>query len=174
MPITLYDATVLSFLQTLDGVSRFLDRGLTHCQENGIDLDEIVETRLFPDMNPFRFQVQSVAHHSKGAIEGVYAELFLPPPRIGRLGYTELQALVEDARRALQELTPEAVNAFEGRDVTFRIGERSLAFRAEDFLLSFSMPNLNFHATTAYDILRSKGVPLGKRDYLGRLRTKPL
>ena len=47
-----------------------------------------------------------------------------------------------------------------------------LLFTVEDFLLSFSIPNLHFHATTAYDILRMKGVPLGKRDYLGRIRVK--
>jgi hypothetical protein len=51
-------------------------------------------------------------------------------------------------------------------------GERQADFTAENFLLSFSQPNFYFHATTAYAILRWKGVPLGKRDYTGRLRLK--
>ena len=64
------------------------------------------------------------------------------------------------------------VNALEGKDVVFQLGERRVPFVAEDFLLSFSVPNFHFHATTAYDLLRQRGMPLGKRDYLGRLRLK--
>jgi len=72
----------------------------------------------------------------------------------------------------LSALTPEAVNALGGKDVTFALGERKLPFTAEGFLMSFSLPNFFFHATTAYDILRHKGAPLGKRDFMGRLKLK--
>ena len=64
------------------------------------------------------------------------------------------------------------VEAYEGKDVIFKFGQAAMPFTAEGFLMSFSLPNLHFHATTAYDILRTKGVPLGKRDYLGPLRLK--
>jgi hypothetical protein len=64
------------------------------------------------------------------------------------------------------------VNGFEGKDVMFEFGETKLPFTAEGFLMSFSLPNLHFHATTAYDILRTKAVPLGKRDYMGPMRIK--
>ena len=69
-------------------------------------------------------------------------------------------------------MTPEEVNALEGRDMVFQFGERKMPFTVEGFLMSFSMPNLHFHATTGYDILRTRGVPLGKRDYMGPLRLK--
>ena len=59
-----------------------------------------------------------------------------------------------------------------GRDVSFKVGDRALPFTAEGFLMSFSLPNFFFHATTAYDILRHRGVPLGKRDFMGRLKLK--
>ena len=62
------------------------------------------------------------------------------------------------------------VNGIEGRDVIFSVGDRKIPFKAEGFLMSFSLPNFYFHATTAYDILRKKGVPLGKRDFLGKMR----
>jgi hypothetical protein len=172
MAISLYDATVSCFLQTLGGVAGVLERGLSHCTDNGLDPNEIVETRLCGDMLPFRFQVLSVAHHSRGAIEGVRAGVFSPPPSRPELTYSDLQALVADARGALEALSPGEVNALEGRDVTFQAGERKLPFVAEGFLLSFSLPNFYFHATTTYDILRSKGVPLGKRDFMGQLRFK--
>ena len=67
---------------------------------------------------------------------------------------------------------PADVNALEGKDVSFQFRDTKIPFVAENFLLSFSLPNFHFHATTAYDILRSKGVPLGKRDYMGKLRLK--
>ena len=172
MAISLYDVSVTSFLQVLGGVSGFLERGLAHCQDNGIDPEEIVETRLWSDMLPFRFQIISVAHHSKGAIDGCKAGVFSPPGTMEPLSYAALQGLVADARTALQALTPEEVNALEGRDMAFQFGERRMPFTVEGFLMSFSTPNLHFHATTAYDILRSKGVPLGKRDYMGALRLK--
>ena len=72
----------------------------------------------------------------------------------------------------LSAWTPEAVNALCGRDVVFHVGERQMPFTAEGFLMSFSLPNFYFHATTAYDILRTNGVPLGKRDFMGRLKLK--
>lgn len=172
MAISLYDVSVTSFLQTLGAVSGFLDRGLAHCEDNGIDPATIVETRLHEDMLPFRFQIISVAHHTRGAVEGVMAGMQGPPGAGGPSDYAGLQALVKDAQDALQAVSAEAVNALEGRDMVFQIGERKMPFTAEGFLLSFSTPNLHFHATTAYDILRQKGVPLGKRDYLGRMRLK--
>jgi hypothetical protein len=172
MAITLYDATVGSFLQVLGGVTGFLDRGLAHCRDNNIDPGEIVETRLYGDMLPFRFQVLCVAHHSLGAIEGVKKGLFGPPNDPTPYTYEQLQGLVADARAGLEKWTPAEVNALEGRDVTFQTGDYKSPFVAEGFLLSLSLPNFYFHATTAYDILRSKGVPIGKRDYVGQLRRK--
>ena len=172
MATSLYDLSVRSFLQTLRGVEGFLDRGLSHCMENNIDPEEVVETRLFPDMLPFRFQLQSVGHHSLGAIEGVKKGEFSPPPEIPPHDYRGMQKLVADSRAALEKLDPAEVNALEGKDVVFKFRSFEMPFTAENFLMSFSLPNFYFHATTAYDILRMKGVPLGKRDFMGQMRMK--
>jgi uncharacterized protein len=150
----------------------FLDRGLSHLQDNNIDPQEIVDTRLYADMLPFWFQISSVAHHSIDAIEGCKKGVFSPGGAQPPLSYADLQKLVADSIVALKALSPDEVNGLEGRDVIFQIGERKMPFVAEGFLLSFSIPNLFFHATTAYDILRTKGVPLGKRDFLGAMRMK--
>ena len=82
------------------------------------------------------------------------------------------QKLVEDAKASLEKITPDALNACQGKDVTFHLGKHQLPFTAENFLLSFSFPNFYFHATTAYDILRGRGVKIGKGDFLGRMRMK--
>jgi len=140
--------------------------------DQGIDPGEVVETRLAPDMLPFRFQIVSVAQHSRGAMEAAKSGLFVPPSGKPDLDYAALQALVMEARSELSLLTPQTVNALIGRDVTFKLGDRALPFTTEGFLMSFSLPNFFFHATTAYDILRHKGAPLGKRDFIGRLKLK--
>src|SRR5262245_34632042 len=98
MAIALYDLSVANYLQTLDAVVGFLQKGLDHFSANNVDLDEIVDTRLAPDMLPFRFQLQSVAHHSRGAIEGVKNGLFQPPPPAPAYDYPGLQQLVADAK----------------------------------------------------------------------------
>jgi len=172
MGVPLYDLTVASYLQTLGGVAGFLEKGAKHCGENSIDPESIVETRLWGDMLPFRFQVISVVHHSRGAIEGAKTGVFSPPSETRPLTYAQLQGLVGEARDALKALAPADVNALEGKDVTFQMRDFKIPFTAENFLMSFSLPNFYFHASTAYDILRSKGVPLGKRDFMGAMRMK--
>ena len=149
MAISLYDVTVASYLQALGGVSGFLDRGLAHCRDNNIDPEEIVETRLYGDMLPFRFQIVSVAHHSAGAIEGVKNGAFAPPSDTRPHDYAALQGVVAETRDKLAKLSREEVNALEGGDVLFQIRDFKMPFTAENFLMSFSLPNFYFHATTA-------------------------
>ncbi|MCE9522425.1 MAG: DUF1993 domain-containing protein [Alphaproteobacteria bacterium] len=172
MAISLYDLSVASYLQTLGGVAGVLERGHAHFIKNNIDPNDLVETRLVPDMLPLKFQVLSVAAHSLGAIEGVKKGVFSPPGTMPELDYKGLQNVVTDTRDALAKLAPDEVNALEGRDMVFQMREMKIPFTAEGFLMSFSLPNFYFHAATAYDILRLNGVPLGKRDFLGAMRMK--
>ena len=172
MAVSLYDVSVGTFQQILGSVANFLEKGLAHCRDKNIDPNEFVEARLHPDMAPLRFQIVSVAHHSAGAIDALKSGEFRPPSGMGSLDYPALQALVIDARAKLKAVAPSDVDDAAGRDVTFRLGDRTIPFTAEGFLLSFSLPNFYFHATTAYDILRSKGVAIGKRDYLGQMKLK--
>jgi hypothetical protein len=80
--------------------------------------------------------------------------------------------MIGKAETALEAFSPDEVNGWAGKELDLQIGPRRLAFTSENLILSFSLPNFHFHAVTAYDILRSRGVPLGKGDYEGRLRTK--
>jgi len=171
MAISFYDVSVASYLQILGAASGFLAKGRAHCEKNGIDLSQVVETRLTSDMLPFRFQVIAVAHHSLGAIQAIEAGVFRPPA-VADQSYGDLEKLVADARSGLQSYKRETIEALEGRDVVFKLGERSMPFVARDFVLSFSLPNFYFHAATAYDILRIKGAPIGKRDFMGAPRIK--
>src|SRR5436305_113270 len=134
MAFSLYDASVANYVQILGAISGCLDKSLAHFREKGVDPAEIVETRLASDMLPLRFQIVSVAHHSRGAMEAAKNGVFSPSMGKPDLDYAALQALVTEARDQLAALTPEAVNALAGREVTFKFGERELPFTVEGFL----------------------------------------
>ena len=169
MALTLYDATVGTYKQILSSIEGVLSKGREHCEANGIDLNDVVETRLIDDMLPFRFQVISVAHHSLGAMKGVNAGEF-GPPSMEDQDYAALQSLVGDALAGLDDYSEDKVNGFLGKEMVFKMGSMTMPFIAEDFLLTFSLPNFYFHATTTYDIIRMQGATIGKGDFLGRMR----
>jgi hypothetical protein len=123
-------------------------------------------------MAPFHFQIEALVHHSVWGLEAVKTGVFAPPALIGAMPFANLQAMVGQGVTALRALTPDEVNGWAGKNLDLQIGPRRLAFTSETLILSFSLPNFYFHAVTAYDILRTRGVPLGKRDYEGRLRTR--
>jgi len=174
MSISLYDLSVPTFLQTVRAMGGFLDRATTHCAETGADPDSFVNSRLFDDMAPFHFQIEAAWHHSVWGVEALKTGAFTPPGLVGPVPFADLRAMIGKAEAALEAFTPEEINACTGKNLDLQIGPRQLAFTAETFILSFSLPNFHFHAVTAYDILRSRGVPIGKRDYEGRLRTRPV
>jgi hypothetical protein len=172
MAFSLYAATIPSYRQILGAVAALLVKAETFCSEKALPPEEIIQARLAGDMLPFAYQVKSTSVHSLGAIEGVRKGVFspdlTPPPQ----NFHDLKNTVAQALAALETIDPQEVDGLVGRDMRFAFGERQINFTAEDFLLSFSQPNFYFHATTAYDILRWKGLPIGKRDYTGRLRLK--
>lgn len=172
MSISLYAATIPSYRQTLGAVSGLLRTAQAFCAEKRMEASELIQARLAPDMLPFAYQVKSTAVHSLGAIEGVRRGVFspdrTPPPET----FAALEARVADTLSALEAIQSSEIESFIGRDMRFESGNHRLEFTAEDFLLSFSLPNFYFHAATAYDILRWKGAPIGKRDFMGRLRLR--
>ena len=170
MVLSFYDITVPNYLQVLNAVAAVLDKGKSHCEENNIDLADIVATRLIDDMYPFQFQVISVVHHSQGAMKGYESGEFTPPDGYGEPDYAGLQELVQGAISYVSSKDEDEVNSWEGNRMIFKLGGNELPFTVANFAQTFSMPNFYFHAATTYDILRMKGAPLGKRDFLGAMR----
>jgi hypothetical protein len=173
MSFSLYAATVPSYCQILESVGRLLGTADAWCADKGLAANDIIQARLAEDMLPFGYQVKSTAVHSLGAIEGVRKGVFSPDTTPPPETFAALKARIADALAALSAIEAAEVDAFVGRDMRFAFGNRHLDFTAENFLLSFSQPNFYFHATTAYDILRWKGIPIGKRDFTGKPRTNP-
>ena len=172
MTLSLYAAIVPNYVQILGAVAGLLDKAEAHCADTGTNQADLLAAKLADDMLPFGYQVKSCSAHSIGAIEGVRAGVFSPDMTPWPTTFEGLRAAIKNALAKVEALSPDEVNGFVGQDMRFEMGEFRMPFTAEEFLLSFSQPNFYFHATTAYDILRWKGVKLGKRDFMGRPRLK--
>ena len=172
MSFSLYAATIPSYRQILSSVSDLLGKAEAFCAEKGVAPRDIIEARLAEDMLPFSYQVKSTAVHSLGAIEGVRRGVFSPDTTTPPDNFAALKTHIAQTIAVLESIDPAEVDGFVGRDMRFAFGERHIDFTADNFLLSFSQPNFYFHAATTYDILRWKGVGVGKRDFLGRTRKK--
>jgi uncharacterized protein len=172
MAFSLYEATIPSYRQILGAVAGLLGKAESYCAEQKLPPEEIIQARLAPNMLPFAYQVKATTTHSLGAIEGLRKGVFSPDTTPPPQTFAALKTTVSDTLAALEAIDAAEIDAFLGRDMRFAFGERQVNYTAENFLLSFSQPNFYFHATTAYDILRWKGLPLAKRDFVGRVRIK--
>ena len=169
MTLTLYDATIPRFVQTIGAIAVILERGRIFCAETGLDPEDLADTRLHPDMKPLRFQIRAALHFSMGSLDALSTGTLGVPNDPTFVDYLGLEAKVAAALKRLNGIIPSAIDDHAATEIIFNAGERRPRFTAQGLLLSFALPNLHFHATTAYDIIRMRGVPLGKRDYLGRL-----
>lgn len=169
MAASFYDITVGSYTQIVESAVGVLEKGADHFAEQGVALDDVVESRLIDDMANFHFQVVCITHHSLEALNAMASGEFTPP-NYEPMDYAALQALTAGTLEQLKARSVDEVNALADGSLVFKIGGNEIPFSNANFALSFSLPNFYFHATTAYDILRAKGVPLGKRDFLGALK----
>lgn len=171
MSLSLYDVVARTYRQFLPGVVRCLGKGRDHFAALGRDVETLVQSRLYPDMLPFHFQIVTLVHMSAGAVRAAREGTFGAPDLTLAFDYAGLESHAREALAEIEAIDPAELDALAGGRVTFRAGEVTLPFRTEDFFLSFAVPHFYFHTTTAYDLLRMAGVPLGKADYLGEPRT---
>jgi uncharacterized protein len=172
MTFSLYSATIPSYCQILGAVAALVDKAEAFCNEKELPALDILDARLAADMQPFAYQVKSTVVHSLGAIEGVRKGVFSPDNTTPPQDFAVLKTRIVETIASLEAIEAAEIDSFVGRDMRFAFGDRHVDFTAENFLVSFSQPNFYFHAATTYDILRWKGLPIGKRDFTGRTRTK--
>ncbi|MFN2099973.1 DUF1993 family protein [Altererythrobacter sp. MF3-039] len=173
MALTLYDAFVPTCQQILGALNGVLDKGQAYAAEHGISDDEMLGARLAEDMWNLPWHPRSCWMHSAYAIAQVKTGEFTPNFETIPDSWDGMRAQVQTALDDLEKVSADELEAIADNSVHFVLGgKRLMEFTVQDFLLSFSIPNVMFHATTAYDILRMKGVPLSKRDFMGAPRTK--
>ena len=168
MPLSMYHAAVPAYARGLTALAGILDKGATHAHANGVEPATLIAARLAPDMWPLGRQVRGVANH---ATRGPARLAGLSPPEFDGADATfdDLKARLEWARAFVNGVDPAAMDAGEDHEITFPIGGEQQTLTGREYLLGFSLPNFYFHLTTAYDILRHKGVPLAKADFIGKV-----
>lgn len=174
MAITLYDAFVPSCQQILGGLSGLIDKGEAHVKEHGLEDSELIDATLAETMWTLPWHVRACWVHGAYTFDQLPTGEFTPDFTDVPASWDAMRTMVDDAQSRLAQVTADQVEAIADKTVAFVLGgKRLMEFSGQDFLLSFNQPNFYFHATTFYDILRHKGVALGKRDFMGapRLRT---
>lgn len=166
MPLSMYQASVPPCLRMLTNLSAILDKAAAHAAARKIDPSVFLNARLFPDMYPLVRQVQLASDLAKGAGARLAGK---EPPKYPdtEASFDELKARIGKTIEFLKTLKAGQIDGSEDRDITIPMGGQPRTFKGQAYLLDFVLPNLYFHATTAYAILRHGGVEVGKRDFLG-------
>jgi hypothetical protein len=167
MATSFHEISVPVFQQFLKALHGVLDKGEKHCAEKGIEPATLFEARLAEDMQPLAFQVLMAISHSVGALALLRGETFARPSGID--SFAGAKRVIEEALATLEAIQPAELADAAEKPVEVKFPGRELKFVGLGYLLSYAMPQFFFHVTTAYDILRHEGVPVGKRDFLGRI-----
>jgi hypothetical protein len=154
-------------VRTLNNLSHILKKGAAHAESKKIDPQVLVNARLYPDMFPLSRQVQIASDQAKG---GPARLAGLEPPKFedNETTFAELLARVERTVEFINTLKAAQIDGSEGRDITLKFPNITFNFKGQAYLTDFVLPNVYFHVTTAYNILRHNGVEIGKQDFLGR------
>jgi hypothetical protein len=167
MPISMYHGSVPVFIQLLGGLKAVIEKAEAHATGHKWDENTILNERLFPDMFTLARQVRQASEHAFGA--GRAAGVPVPElPAIDN-SYAEMKARIDKTIDFLKGLRPNQLDGKEDSQVTITQGGQPRNFRAQNYLYHLAMPNFYFHTTTAYNILRSLGIEIGKRDFMGQM-----
>jgi len=167
MPLSMYQASVSTFVRSLTALDTILDKAVAHADAKTIAHDALLTARLYPDMFTFTKQVQLATDFAKGPaarLTGVEMPKYADEEKT----FPELKARIAKTIAFLNTFKQEQFTGSDDKEITFPAGpEKTLTLPGSRYLLGVAHPNFYFHLTTAYDILRHNGVELGKRDFIG-------
>ena len=166
MSISMYQASVPVFVRALGNLSNILKKAAAHAEQHNIDPSVLLSTRLYPNMFPLSRQIQIATDMAKGAAARL-AGVERPVHEDNEATFDDMQSRIASTLEFIQSIKPEQVDGSEGKAITLMIGGNEMNFLGQPYLLHFVVPNLFFHTTTAYNILRHCGVGLGKPDFIG-------
>ena len=165
MSLSMYTATVPPFRAMLKNLSAVMAKAEAHCEAKKIDPSVFLTSRLYPDMLPFTSQVQIATDNAKGAAARL-AGVEIPKFEDTEKTFPELQARLDKTIAFLDTLTEAQFEGAAERDIVLQLRDRKMDFKGGDYLTQWANPNVYFHITAAYALLRHGGVEIGKKDYL--------
>jgi len=164
--ISMYQACVPVCTRALRNLRAVLQKGEAFANEKGFAPDVLMQTRLIADMLPLVRQVQIATDMAKN---GACRLAGVEPPKFedDETSFEQLYARIDRAIAVIEGLAPAQVDGSEARPITLQMRTGEMKFQGQGYLLGFVLPNLFFHCTTSYVILREAGVPIGKTDFIG-------
>jgi hypothetical protein len=167
MTYSLYDAAVTPCVQQLGALVGIIDKAAAHCAANKIEESALLQDRLYPDMFCLARQIRQSADfgmNTGGRLAGV-----TPPatPAVDDTSFAAAKTRVETALGFVKSLTRAQFDGAESKTIAWTAGGNERKLKGNDYVQQFALPNFFFFVTTTYDILRHRGVPIGKRDFLG-------
>ena len=167
MKISMYQASVPPLLRSLNNLAAILEKSAAHAEARKIDPSVLISSRLYPDMFPLRRQVQIASDNARRGVARL-AGLEAPKIEDNETTFAELIARLQQTIAYLETFTPDQIDGSDEKLIALPVGDDTMHFEGLSYLFYFVLPNVYFHVTTAYDILRHCGVELGKRDFLGK------
>lgn len=167
MTISMYQASVPPLIRSLKNLAAILEKGAAHAEAKKIDQVVLLSSRLYPDMFSLGRQVQIASDIARRGAARL-ADSEAPSVEDNETTFAQLIERLHKTTVYLESLAPEQIDGSEEKSITLPVGKDTMTFVGLPYLLYFILPNVYFHVTTAYDILRHSGVELGKADYLGK------
>lgn len=167
MSLTMYTASVPTCTRALNNLAAILEKAAAHAEARKIDPQVLLNTRLYPDMLPLATQVQianDIAQGGAARLAGADVPVFESKER----SLAEWIAATRMTVAYLESLKPAQFDGAEDRTVSWQTRSSTKNMQGAAYLFHHVLPNVFFHVTTAYDILRQSGVEIGKMDYLGK------
>jgi hypothetical protein len=164
----MYTASVPPMIRSLSNLRAILEKAIIYSANKNIDPAVLVNARLYPDMYPLVKQVQIATDVAKGAVSRLAG---IEPPKFedNESTFAELISRIDKTLELLHASIPEHINGSEENTIVFLIRDKTVTFQGLPYLLDFVLPNVYFHVSTVYAILRHNGVEIGKRDFLGNV-----
>ena len=167
MKTSMYQTSIPTFTRVLKNLVAILEKAATHAEARKSDPTVLLNARLFPDMFPFTRQIQLAADTAIGGAARL-AGTDIPVHQNNEGSFVELGARLRKTVIQLEAFEPEQLDGTEDKTVTWQTRSSTKSMLGQPYLMNHVLPNLFFHTTTAYNILRHNGVELGKMDFLGR------
>jgi uncharacterized protein len=166
--MSLYSEIKAQFIHGLVSLDAILEKGAAWAKEQGVEEGKLLDAKLAEDMFPLKRQVQVTCDMSKRAIARL-ANVEAPVMEDNESTFAELRERIAATIAFLKSVQDAQLDGDDERPIMVQAREHELHFTARSYVFQFAVPNFYFHSTTAYDLLRHAGVPLGKRDFLGKI-----
>jgi len=167
MAFSMFDACVPVCAQMMTGLAGVIDKAAEQAKAKKFEEAALLADRLYPDMFTLARQIRQATDFARNAPARLAD---VKPPEFAATddtSFAEAKTRIERSLAFVKDFAPQQIEGTEARDIRWMAGQREMSFKGKAYLLHFCLPNLFFHTTTAYNILRHRGIEIGKRDFLG-------